>query len=414
MRQRQHQRPRPTLTSLLFLTTSLITPTLAFPHPRDNLHDFGFGYLQPRQCAQYCGYQNQYCCSAGSTCTTQAGIALCAAGAAGGGGGWAVYTTTWTLTETFTSTISSAWVPATTALGGGTGGQDCIPVAGSGQIACGSICCASNQYCAWKGQCYPNAPGGGGGGGGGVVPPVTTVITTGGQVITTAYSAPYRVTSGTTITQTSSTGTGTFASQTGTSSAGNGTTTGTASHLSGGAIAGIVIGTLAGLALLLLICACFLVRGLWHGLLALLGMGGNKKRRHSETIIEEERYSRHGHSRPPSVHSRRDTHGGWFGGGGRPSNVASRKEKKKSSGMGWLGLGAAAGTLLLLLGLRKDRKRDQRRPVKTRSDVSSSYLGSGSYTVSDPSSAGSRRTRDSRHSRGTRTTRHSRAPSQRP
>jgi len=315
---------------------------------------------------------------------TQAGIALCANGAAGGGGGWALYTTTWTVTETFTSTISSQWAPATTAVGGG--GGDCIPVPGSGQIACGGICCASDQYCAWKGQCYPNGiSGGGGGGGGGGGAPITTTIITGGQTITTAYSAPYRVTSDMTITQTTSSGTGVIVSQTSTST-GNGTVTGgTAGHLSAGAIAGIVIGTLAGVALLLLICACFLVRGLWHGLLALLGVGGgNKKRRRTETI-EEERYSRHGHSRPASVHSRRDTHTGWFGGGGggRPSNVSGRKEKKKSSGLGWLGLGAAAGTLLLLLGLRKDKKR-QNRPVKTRSDVSSSYW-SDSYTASSPS-----------------------------
>lgn len=383
MRQRQHHRPRPPALSalLLFAAASLFTtPASAVPYPRDDLHEVGFGYIQPRECNQYCGYQNQYCCAAGSTCMTQAGIALCAEGAAGGGGGWGVYTTTWTETETFTSTISSAWVPATTASGGE--GADCVPAEGSGWIACGAICCAADQYCAWRGQCYPN----------GVaetttsaVAPVTTTITTGGRTITTQYSAPYRVTSGTTVTQTTSTGT--LASQTGTA-VGNGTlaSTTSGSHLSGGAIAGIVIGVLAGVGLLLLVCTCFLVRGLWHGLLALLGLGGgDRRRRRSETIVEEERYTRHGHSRGPSVHSRRDTHGGWFGGGGgRPSTVSGRREKKNSGGFGWLGLGAAAGTLLLLLGLRRDRRR-QNRPVKTRSDVSSSYIGSDSYTANSPS-----------------------------
>lgn len=379
MPQSQHHRPRPPILSALLLlgASSLFTqPASAVPYPRDDLHAIGFGYIQPRECNQYCGYDNQYCCSSGSSCTTQGGIALCA----GGGGGWAFYTTTWTETETFTSTISSEWAPATTA-----GGEDCVPVADSGQIACGSICCASDQYCAYRGQCYPNAVGGGSGESTSVAQ-VTTTITTGGHTITTQYSAPYRVTSGVTVTQTSSSSTGALASQTSTV-IGNGTiATTTASHLSGGAIAGIVIGTLAGVALLLLICACFLVRGLWHGLLALLGLGGNNKRRRSETIVEEERYTRHGRSRPPSIHSRRDTHSGWFGGGagGRPSNVASRKEKRKSDGFGWLGLGAAAGTLLLLLGLRRDRKR-QNRPVKTRSDISSSYFGSDSYTVNSPS-----------------------------
>ncbi|KAK3383846.1 hypothetical protein B0T24DRAFT_673674 [Lasiosphaeria ovina] len=274
-------------------------------------------------------------------------------------GGYQLHTTTWTLTETFTSTYSS-FIPAPTGPVAGGGGPDCVPVAGSGQIACGPVCCTNQQYCGWRGQCLDNIPGPGGGG---VVP---TVITTGGQVITTQYSAPFRVTSGVL--------TGTAASATTTNTAAV-TPGGTASSLSPGAIAGIVIGTLAGIALLLLICACCVVRGLWHGIMALLGLGPKKKK--TETVVEEERYTRRG-----STHSHRDTHGGWFGGGGRPSTVASRKEKKKSSGLGLLGIGAAIGTILLLLGLRKDKKKKPTR--KTRSDVSSSYW-SDSYTADSPS-----------------------------
>lgn len=250
-----------------------------------------------------------------------------------------------------------------------------------------------------------------GGGGSGAT---TVVVTSNGQpqTITTQYSAPYRVTSGTTVTATA--GASGTAPAVSASATGNGTlTTGTASHLSGGAIAGIVIGSIAGVALLLLLCFCCIVRGLWHGVLALLGLGGGKNKRDSrrtETIIEEERYSRHG-----SAHARRDAHGGWFaggrtGGGGRPSSAGARNEKRKSSGTGFLGIGAALGTLLLLLGLRRDNKR--KRNEKTRSEVSSSYLSSGYYDT-DPSSAGSRgppRSRD-RSSRGTRTTRVSRPPS---
>ncbi|KXX79592.1 hypothetical protein MMYC01_203018 [Madurella mycetomatis] len=319
----------------------------AVPYPKDDLHAIGYGYLMPRQCGMYCGSDNQYCCEVGSQCFTSEGIAMCTVD---GGGGRAFYTTTWTVTrtKTFTSTYASV-IPAATAPSG-----DCVPPPGSGQIACGSICCASWQYCAYRGQCMENVgDGGDGGGGGGVIIPTT--IVTGGETITTQFSAPYRVTSGT------ATSTDTAAGASTTSGAVS--PGGTDGQLSGGAIAGIVIGTLAGVALLLLICACCVVRGLWHGLLALLGIG---KKRESKTI-EEERYTRHG---------RRDRHGSWYG--GRPSTVASRKEKS-SKGAGLLGLGAALGTLALLLGLRRDKKKKSAN--KARSDISNSYW-STSYTDS--------------------------------
>lgn len=396
---RQQHRPRPSvLSTIALLTSGLFKPSsvVAVPHPRDNLHDAGYGYLMLRDCAAYCGYMNQYCCASNEVCYTTLnpqGQAIAGCSTAHGGAGYAWYTTTWTETETFTSTISSHFPGQTTPVvgggvgggGAGGGGGQCVPQAGTGQIACGPICCANDQYCAYNGQCLPNVPGGGVGGGGGIVP-ITTTVTSNGQVYTTQYSAPYRVTSGVTVTQTAG-ASGIFASASA-SPTGNGTvTTGTASKLSGGAIAGIVIGSIAGVALLLLICACCLVRGLWHGLMALLGMGGKKDKdrrdsRRTETIIEEERYSRHG-----SVHGRRENHGGWFGGrggggGGRPSTVASRKEKKSGGAGGLLGLAGVLGTAALLLGLKKDHNK-KKRNVKTRSDVSSSYMSYDSY--SDPS-----------------------------
>ncbi len=226
----------------------------AHPYARDEIHDAGYGYLMPRQCAQYCGFNNQYCCSQGSTCYTSNGVAGCSAAV---GGGWGWYTTTWTVTETFTSTISSYW-PAQTAKPG----QDCVPEPGSGWIACGNICCASWQYCAFKGQCLANGP----------PPPgasYTTIVSTGTTVFTTGFSPAYRPTGTGDVTATP---TGVIGGET-TSAAPNGTAAGTAgAQLSGGAIAGIVIGTLAGIVILLLVCACCIVRGLWHTVLSILGL----------------------------------------------------------------------------------------------------------------------------------------------
>ncbi|KAK1826147.1 hypothetical protein QBC39DRAFT_398661 [Podospora conica] len=358
----------------------------AGPYPKDDLHAAGYGYLMPRQCNQYCGLDNQYCCNAGSTCLTVAGIATCSP--AGNAGGFVVYTTTWTQAATYTSTYSS-YFPAFTG-----NGNSCIPVEGSGQSACGPICCAKDQYCAYNGQCLM-------GSGGGLV---QTTVTSGGLVFTTQFSAPYRVTSGT------GTLTGVPAGATTTGAGGATPEESTdGGGLSPGAIAGIVIGTIAGIILLLLLCFCCVVRGLWHGVMAILGLGKKK-----ETVIEEERYRR-----SSSRHSGRDAHGAWYGGaagGGRPGTVSGRKEKK-SEGKGLLGLGAALGTLWLLLGLKKDKK--GKKSTKSRSDVSSSYY-SDSYTGESPSSMSSdRRTRRSRRSgtqvsrtsRVTRTTRVSRAPS---
>lgn len=377
------QIPRTLASALCILLAFSPRHVVAVPYPKDDLHAAGYGYLMPRQCNQYCGYNNMYCCSAGSQCYTSNGIAGCSVDA---GGGYAFYTTTYTSTGTFTSTYSSFFPAATTNSG------DCIPAAGSGQSACGSICCANWQYCAYSGQCLARDK---------IPPPVSS----GGAPVTTQFSAPYRVTSGVPT----GPATGTAASATTTETGGGGVAPGgtaEGSGLSPGAIAGIVIGTLAGIVLLILLCACCIVRGLWHGALAILGVGKKKK----ETVIEEE------YHRSSSRHSRRDGHGSWYG--GRPSTVASRKEKK-SSGKGLLGLGAALGTLWLLLGLKKDKKKGGK-STKSRSDVSSSYW-SDSYTATSPSSMSSdRRTRRSRRSgaasrtsRVTRTTRVSRVPSPR-
>lgn len=349
----------------------------AHPYAKDDLHDSGFGYLMDRDCSEYCGYNNQYCCSPGSTCYTSAGIAGCTAAS---GGGYAFYTTTWTEAETFTSTYSSL-VPAATAAAG----QTCTPPEGSGQIACGNICCASWQYCAYSGQCAANPGADGDGGGGGFGASATgayhgATATSDGQTLPTPYSAPYRVTSG----GAGATATGTAAGGT----SGSATLTGasTSPNLSGGAIAGIVIGALVGVAILVALCMLCIVRGLWHGVLAIFGLGPDRKRRTETTIIEEERYTRRGES----VRSRRDHHDSRYGdvsaaGAARRTSAAARTEKPRNENRGSRGLGAAAGTLMLLLGLRRDQKRRQSSAAKPpRSEVTSTYY-TDSYTATTPS-----------------------------
>ncbi|KAI0109586.1 hypothetical protein GGR51DRAFT_99959 [Nemania sp. FL0031] len=352
----------PSTAALLAL---LLAPlTAAVPYPRDSLRDNGFGYLMPQDCSEYCGAENELCCAADEACYTSAGTPTCT-----GLTHLLVerdYTTTWTETRTYTSTISSWYVPTTTA-GVGTNGQDCVPPAGSGQIACGPICCANWQYCAYSGQCLAN-PG---------YSTFTEVVTT-GTYVTTQFSAPYRPTSG--PSSTGSSATGTFASATESASSTSPAAVSTTSNsLSGGAIAGIVVGTIAGVILLLLLCFCCIARGLWAVVANIFG--GGKKRRSSERIeITEERFSRHGSASAAA----RPTHRTWFGGGGggRPSGASSRKEKKSGSGMGWLI--AAIGALAILLGLRRSDKRKPSTHRRSQSNWSSSYY-SDSYTRTSPS-----------------------------
>ncbi|KAI1826490.1 hypothetical protein F4861DRAFT_85686 [Xylaria intraflava] len=376
---------------LTLLFTTFTTFTAAVPYPRDSLRDNGFGYLMPQQCSEYCGADNELCCSADEACHTSAGVPTCT-------GLTHVlvdrdYTTTWTETKTYTSTISSWYVPTTTA-GVGTGGGPCVPPAGSGEIACGPICCAVWQYCAYQGQCVAN-PG---------YSTYTELVTT-GVYVTTQFSAPYRPTSGG-ATATQSEATGTFASATESATGTTPAAVSTANNqLSSGAIAGIVVGTIGGVVLLLLLCFCCIARGLWHAFAGIFG-GGRKHRGTERIETVEKRYSRHGSAAAAAASGGRTSHSAWFGGGGRPSGAGSRKEKKSGESLGWLV--AAIGALALLLGLRRSDKRKSSSHRHSRSDVSSSYV-SDPYTVTSPSSFSSdRRTRRSRQSRQSRRSRQSR------
>lgn len=387
-------------TRLLILLAAAISSTTATPYPRgDLLHDSRYAYLVGRTCASFCGAQGQFCCGGNEHCTTLSNnVATCIAN-----GAYAspLYTTTWTETRTYTSTILTWFQPPPAP----TAGVDCVPQRAEWE-ACGEICCAGYQTCAFKGQCSAK-PGYG--------EPSTVVVTSNG-VVTTQYSAPYRVTGTTTITTTgvrstdagattgtpTSTTSGHTASSTQDPDSTGGGGSGTANNkLSGGAIAGIVIGSLAAAGLLVLLCFCCIARGIFH---AIFG----KKREKVDRYDDE--YSN-------SAHSRRDHHSGWFGFGGgnknRPASVSDRRSEKKSSGAWWVGIAAGAATLLAMLNLKKKKKEPSRKGTSRYTD---SYYSYSDYTGTSPSSSssGGRTARTARTARSgrsgrTRTSRDSRS-----
>ncbi|KAG6057552.1 hypothetical protein E4U17_001189 [Claviceps sp. LM77 group G4] len=421
---RRHSPPAPSLPRTI---QWLVWATAAFlagatPYPKDSLDgldDTGKSLFVPRNCASYCGADNQFCCEADQACTTLPGnIATCLAAT------WApAYTTTWTVT--YTSIIMTHWIPAPLP----TPGVDCIPQAPE-QEACGRICCAGWQQCAYKangGQCSPRP---------GYAEPTAVVITSDGQV-TTRYAAPFRVIGTTVIVNSGAhptypTPTNTAATASGPanpSSTSDGTTIGadgankggTGGGLSPGAIAGIVIGTLAAVGLLMLLCFCCIARGVWNTLF------GGHKHRDEKVIVEEERYSHHGSRGASSVHARRDRHAGWFGGGGgggRPASVAGRRRPraaKDSDGKWWLGVAGAATAALALLNFKKKEKPSRKPPSSAYHSDSYIYSDVTDQTASSASSGGrthrTAQTGRSYHSRGGRS--HpshapSRAPSRRP
>jgi hypothetical protein len=351
--------------ALISLLLALISPTNAAPTPRELLEKLGFGYMELNARDVSCGAQNQYTCTGGEACyTNDAQIAYCSIPsnvvATTVGGEYGVYTTTYTETDlilrtsTYTSwqATTSAYVPAPT-------GVTAICDTSLQQTSCGPICCTGGQYCQSIGQC--------------------AAISSSGLFVTSTstYSAPLRPTSGTGTTQTTTQSATTTQSFLPPATASGSTLplteTSTSHGLSAGAIAGIVIGTIAGVILLLLICFCCIVKAGFDGLLALFGLGSRKNRRSRERVeVVEERYSRHG----SAAASRRDTHTGWFGAGGRPARVDSAR-KKKSSGFGGLGtVGAGLLGLAVVLGLK--RKHDKKEMTQ-RSDISSSYY-TDSYT----------------------------------
>ncbi|OQD94947.1 hypothetical protein PENSOL_c023G11853 [Penicillium solitum] len=311
-----------------------------------------------KRCANPCGYNDWLCCETGQTCTTNsAQEAVCANSGSGSGGDYQYYTTTYVLTNTDLSTVTSVWssqIAASTSTG--TCRVDL------GETKCGSTCCEAAQECS-EGQCVAESSS--------VV--VTATETGGGSAATPGVRG---TTNGaTTVTATSApTTTEGFTAPVGTDGADLiGAQAESSGGLSGGAIAGIVIGSIVGAFLLLLLCACICFKGVLDGLLAALGIG--KKRRRQDTTYIEERHSHHSHGSrpPPPPPAGRRT---WFG--TRPAAGGSEVSEKKDSKWGLGTIAIILGALALCLGLKRKREREHD-DDKTESSYPSSYYYYSDY-----------------------------------
>ncbi|MCJ1287791.1 hypothetical protein MMC26_007143 [Xylographa opegraphella] len=371
-----------TIFSLLTIILSSAHLARSSPLPQDELIiRQQNGTLELRQCAILCGYYNQVTCGCGQACTTIAGEASCVAAAAttvatqagGGNGQWQWFTSTYVETDlvTVVTTFSSFVVAPTTAYVAPVQTQVIVTtVEASAPVqtvltcatnqACGNICCASDQFCAYSGQCSAL-------GGASTANNVVSTLYLASTVVESTVSAFIRPTSNSILTVTS-TGTATttipFQTPIGTdgSSLSGITATQQNAGLSGGAIAGIVIGVLVLIFILFLLCACCLAKGLIDTILGCFGLGPRSKRRVTDTTIIEEHHSRH---------SGRVQGGGrtWYG-----TRINGQNTNKKSSGWGGaLGVGAALAALAVILGFRRRKERKDDKTEYTASSYSYSY-----------------------------------------
>ncbi|MCJ1372379.1 hypothetical protein MMC20_003603 [Loxospora ochrophaea] len=365
-------RDPPTLLSLLAVVLSSTHLAHAKPYPNSHPYsEFQNSTLELRQCSNPCGAESQYCCSADQACYTNSwGIAGCGSGgestqvsatAQANNGQWQYFTTTYVATDLVTVvSTGSVFVGVATPTAEVT---SCVstplaPIATPTgcAIPCGPICCASGQYCQTQGQCAASSASD-------VSSFYFSSITASGA----SASAFIRPTSNVvqTVTSTSSaTTTEPFQTPVGTDGSaitGMQVTT-TNNGLSGGAIAGIVIGVIAGLLLLFLICAFCCFKGLIDAILGFFGLRNRRRRVTEETIIEE-RHSRHGGAGAGTGRT-------WYG--GRPARVERTQTKRTGSGWGGLGaVGAGLAGLAVILGLK--RRSDRRRAEKSEYGTASSY-----------------------------------------
>ena len=363
----------PSLLSLLFTILSSTHISNARPNARDReLLESRYHYLSERSCAgSVCGWSGQLCCPSEQACSTNSlGQAECVASSSADTaeqGQWEYYTTTYVESElvTMTSTYSSFFAAeSSTATAAATAPSiSAISCDTSlNESPCGTLCCAVGQYCAFAGQCAASN------GNSELSSSYAVVSTTSTAAATnTAFIRPTTSVATTVTTTGSMTTTVPFmtasASASSASSAAGMTAATSNNGLSGGAIAGIVIGVLLGLFFLFLLCAFYCFKGLLD---SFLGFFGLRNRRRRTEVIEEERYSHHG----------RQSGGGgrtWYGGTARPATV----KRQRTGGFGEaVGVAGILGVLAVFLGLK--RRRDNRK-AKTETTASS-------YSYSDYSS----------------------------
>lgn len=358
-----------------------LSPTLANPLiPQESgIGGLTFNSLFGRgNCENPCGWSGQLCCTGGESCyTDSSNQAQCASTTAAAAqsqttGYWKYWTSSWVETQTETDIITkystgSSWCgdASTTAVVGGGGVATSVWVAPStaaasptasivcdwnkGESSCGSICCASDQYCQVSGQCAAAAGAStskvSSGSSTGISPAILPTSST--LVIVTATSSPT-----TTVPFLAPVATGANITLTGAESSN--------SHgLSAGAIAGIVIGVIAGLVLLSLLCLFCCARTIWVAL-----FGGRKKRRTERTeVIESHHHRSYSGAGGAAYAGSRPDNRRWYG------SEAPRREKERSKFTEMLGIGAGLAALAGVLGLkrRNDRRRDEK------SDYSSAY-----------------------------------------
>ncbi|GAM86063.1 hypothetical protein ANO11243_040730 [Dothideomycetidae sp. 11243] len=376
--------PQPLLQLLL---VSLASTSLVSANPLlDNLRALDFNELFGRSasCANPCGWSGQLCCSSSQYCYTDTnGQAQCGnnVGGSGGSGYWTTWTSTYVQTDLITVTsVGSSYV----------GGASVAPAAATPTTAvcdyklnespCGSICCASNQYCVTAGQC------------GAAANPASSIIyasSYSATATTVGFQPPLRPTDSTLITVTSTqtpTITQSFLEPVATGANVTMTKVSQGNHggLSGGAIAGIVIGVLFGLGLLFLICFCLCLKGLLDGILALFGFGKRNRRRETEREVVEEYHHSSRHGRDD-----RSYYSGAAGGRGRPARV-ERKVERRGSGIGKeaVGIAGALAGLAAVLGFkrRQDQKRKERDEVIEKRTY---YSEAGGSRVTDMTSESS-------------------------
>lgn len=245
----------------------LMNSVLAGPYPRDDLTYTDHAYLLKRNCASYCGAQDQYCCAVGEACyTNHANVAFCSAGAPDEGIGYAVFTTTYTETNLIlrTSTYTSSWVQATsTWVPGPIATPPPTCTSSLGESSCGDICCANDQRCAFINSC-------------------TAYKSSDETTYTSTYLAPFRPTSGDVSTISATTTVPFQPPATATGSDFPVAPLDQNQKLSAGATAGIVIGVIAGVAFLLFFCLTCVLKLPCAGLCGCLGLG--RKKKHQEKL----------------------------------------------------------------------------------------------------------------------------------